>query len=191
MRAYHYQHDDDLCSLFIEENLLAIAKEMTPLARSVYNIHLDAIESNWDSSINKYWRKRSGVNQGAIKEDYMPNKPFYSLMINFLNLNGTPRLREHTGRLAGIDHILQYWLRFTPFHRNGGVLRSTLFHHGFRNDLALKVGKTSDSKIRKFHTYDDKDWEIFYGRRSELRRATIDTIQAMKRVVASKFNLEY
>ena len=70
-------------------------------------------------------------------------------------------------------------------------MRSNLFHHGFRNDQALKVGKTSDNKIRRFHTYDDKDWEIFYSRRSELRRATIDTVQAMKRVVVSKFDLEY
>lgn len=191
MRAYHYQHDSDLCSLFIEENLLDIAKQMTPLARSVYNVHLDAIESNWDSSINKDWRKRSGINIGGVKEEYMPSKAFYSLMINFLNLDGTPRLRKHTGRLAGIGHILKYWLRFTPFHRNGGVLRSNLFHHGFRNDQALKVGKTSDNKIRRFHTYDDKDWEIFYSRRSELRRATIDTVQAMKRVVVSKFKLDY
>ena len=56
MRAFKYQHENDKCSRFVENNLLEIARQMSPEARLFFNVHLDAIESNWDVNINKGFR---------------------------------------------------------------------------------------------------------------------------------------
>lgn len=192
MRAFHHEHEDDKCSEFVENNLLEIARQMSPEARYFFNIHLDAIESNWDISINKSFRysKRSKLREGQIHDDYWPDKQFFSLMSIWLKMDGGPRLHPHTKRLPGMDNVFQYLITTGPFHLRGGVARSNMYHHKFKHVIATKIGKVK-GQPKKRYSYSKDDWKTHQLTMKECKVAMRNTLQAMKRVVLSKFNLEY
>ena len=192
MRTFKYQHESDNCSEFVENNLLEIARQMTPEARSFFNVHLDAIESNWDVSINKGFRynKRSKLREGQIHDKYWPDRPFFSLMSIWLTIDGKPRIHPHTKRLPGMDNVFQYLIATKPFHFKGGVARSNMYHHKFHHVIATEVGKVG-GYAKKRYLYTDDDWNTHQVTMKKCKVEMRSTLQAMKRVVVSKFNLDY
>jgi len=191
-RASKYGHDDDRCTEFVENHLLEIARQMSPEARLFFNVHLDAIESNWDISVNAGFRynKRSKLREGQIHDKYWPDRPFFSLMSIWLTIDGDPRLHPYTKSLPGMDNVFQYLIATSPFHLRGGVARSNMYHHKFHHAIAAAIGKVGGYP-KKRHSYTDDDWNTHQVTLKKCKVEMRNTLQAMKRVVASKFNLEY
>jgi hypothetical protein len=74
-------------------------------------------------------------------------------------------------------------LKMKPNHFRGGVARSNLMHHGFRN-LAIqhlgtrKTGKAN--KIKKLCEFTDAEQSKWLNLRQRYRKAMVCTLHAMK-----------
>ena len=56
--------------------------------------------------------------------------------------------REGTGEIPSWKFAKKYIFRFSPFHQNGGVARSNLFHHGLRS-YATKEAKNEGFNFKR------------------------------------------
>jgi len=117
------------------------------------------------------------------------NKWFYgfesrsgiSLWAALVDWNGSPR--EYNGQQPGVKFIMNELLKMKPNHFRGGVARSNLMHHGFRN-LAIKhlgtrnTGKAN--KIKKLCEFTDAEQSKWLNLRQRYRKAMVCTLHAMK-----------
>jgi hypothetical protein len=89
----------------------------------------------------KNWRTGKTATKQAFK---FKMNLMYSIAATIVDENGSPRLRNN-GRLPSVYHIMRYVLCFTPHHLKGGIARSNIYWHGFKNYLR-KIHKDSDKK---------------------------------------------
>jgi len=87
---------------------------------------------------------------------------------------GVRRVRSDTGRPPGVRWLMRHIVGNTPFHRNGGVARSNIYHHGVKNFAAIKG---SDRKTKKW-------FELTHAELQEVRAKRRDYIKAIRIVLS-------
>lgn len=133
----------DKCSMWIMQNIENIASALTEEEKFWFGLTDD----------NRYKKKSSKFN---FKNGVRMNGLF-AIICTILDDEGKIRIRPETGNMPGWQYVKQYILRMTPFHHKGGVARSNLYWHIFRNQLISK-GKNFDFDFdRKVKSLDGKD----------------------------------
>lgn len=107
-----------------------------------------------------------------------------SLWSAITDWDGNPR--AYNGSQPGVKFIMNELLRMKPNHFRGGVARSNLMHHGFRNEVIAhmetrKNGKKgSIKKLAEFSLEDKQKWLLY---RQRYRKAMVHTLHAMKHYI--------
>jgi hypothetical protein len=107
-----------------------------------------------------------------------------SLWAAITDWDGNPR--AYNGNQPGVKFIMNELLRMKPNHFRGGVARSNLMHHGFRNEVIAHMGtrkngkKGSIKKLAEFTQIDNQKWLAY---RQQYRKAMVHTLHAMKHYV--------
>ena len=127
------------------------------------------------------WRLRGPhdpINQDILKWFYGKTsfKQGISLWSALVDWDGNPRMYD--SRQPGIKFVMNELLRMRPNHFMGGVARSNLMHHGFRN-VAIKALGTRAEKL-KLHQFSPSQREKWLALRQRYRKAMVVTLHDMQ-----------
>lgn len=173
-RRFDYKAPDDAISQFIEENIEAIAKRLSPTALEVFSMSEDDRLENGSFGQAKYKPRMSKL---------------YTLAAMYLNPDGTFRVRADTGERPGIEWLKKHVIGNSPFHFKGGIARSNLHWHGFRNYAIARMGtrkkvETSNGKAKyqvvNYYDFDAQQNEEFRKHRREFFKAVSECLQVMR-----------
>ena len=170
-RRFKYQDPDDAITQFLAVNLPAIAARLSPASQEAFDF--DKIS------------KRSGE---FLKSDGRINR-LYTLTAFFLHPNGTVRQRPDTGGMPGIQWLRRNVLHTSPFHFRGGIARSNVYWHGFKNYALKKMGTRKASAVGKVLSHYDftveQDQE-FRAHRKVFTGAMIEAMQIIRDLVRER-----
>ena len=167
-RLFDYENPDDKASQFLKEALPEIAQRVKSNTKDVFGL--------------------AEKKDGSMKVTGLKFPQLYTVWSALMNFDGTPRLREPTGRPAGWKHVKQHYLGSSPHHGNGGVARSNLNWHGMKNYISRRQGnkvlnKKGNKVVKKIEDFTDHDWQTFAIHRKEYRDAVRDMFQVMRKMV--------
>ena len=167
-RRFKYQDPNDAIVQFLNANMGAIAARLSTESKEAFDF--DKIS------------KRSGT---FLKSDGRINR-LYTLTAFFLHPNGTVRQRPDTGNMPGIQWLRSNVLHTSPFHFRGGIARSNIYWHGFKNYALKKMGTRKASSIGKVLSHYDftqcQDQE-FRQHRKVFTGAMIEAMQVIRDLV--------
>lgn len=121
-------YSQDGCSQWIRTHIYEIADRLSEPARIIFKL----------TDKSKYTRNCKNGKKGEYKwtdKNSVKMNALYAVACTLLDDQGRVRIRPETGNMPGWNYVKRYILRFTPFHQNGGVGRSNLWWHTFRNYL--------------------------------------------------------
>jgi hypothetical protein len=172
-RRFKYQDPDDAIVQFLAANLKAIAAGLSPAAQEAFDF--DKIS------------KRSG---DFLKSDGRINR-LYTLTAFFLHPNGTVRQRPDTGAMPGMQWLRRNVLHTSPFHFRGGIARSNIYWHGFKNYALKKMGTRKASSIGKVlshYDFTNEQDQEFRAHRKVFTGAMIEAMQVIRDLVREQRN---
>lgn len=108
-------------------------------------------------------------NDGAFRQGV-------SLWAALVDHDGNPRSFE--GRQPGVKFVMNELMRMRPNHFRGGVARSNIMYHGFRNKAIEHLGTRKAGT--KPHDYTPEQRAKHLAYRQRYRRAMVATFHAMK-----------
>jgi hypothetical protein len=167
-RRFKYQDPDDAIVQFLATHLQAIAGSLSMASREVFDF--DKIS------------KRNG---GFLKSDGRINR-LYTLAAFFIHPNGTLRKRPDTGKVPGIQWLRRNVLHTSPFHFRGGIARSNIYWHGFKNYALKKMGtrKASDTgKVLSHYDFTTEQDQEFRAHRKVFIAAMVEAMQVIRDLV--------
>lgn len=129
----------------------------------------------------KLYGVHSRETQMIMRRFYGENsfKQGLSLWSALVNWEGKPRLYE--GRMPGVNFVMQEILKMKPNHRRGGVARSNLFYHGFRNEAIKELRLRKGGKVRKMLSeFTEQEHRQWLALRRDYRQAMKLTLKAMQ-----------
>jgi hypothetical protein len=174
-RRFKYQDPDDAIVQFLAANLKAIAAGLSPAAQEAFDFGPDKIS------------KRSG---DFLKSDGRINR-LYTLTAFFLHPNGTVRQRPDTGAMPGMQWLRRNVLHTSPFHFRGGIARSNIYWHGFKNYALKKMGTRKASSIGKVlshYDFTNEQDQEFRAHRKVFTGAMIEAMQVIRDLVREQRN---
>jgi hypothetical protein len=164
-RRFKYQDPADVIVQFLEANLSLIASRLSPASQEAFDFH--KIKKRGD---------------GFLKSDSRISR-LYTLSALFIHPNGSIRHRPDTGRMPGIQWLRRNVLHTSPFHFRGGIARSNIAWHGFRNYVVKKMDtrKASDegTTLSHYNFSQDQDQE-FRKHRKVFTAAMIEAMQVIR-----------
>lgn len=174
-RRFSYKKENDAVITFLNDNLEELAARLSPAARSI--MMLDDSQRNSRTGLFK----KTG--EGAR------NARLYTLAALFLHPEGYARVRPDTGQMPGIGWQWRYVLGMSPFHFKGGIARSNLNWHAFRNYAigALDTRKAGPGgKVLSHYHFNGEQQKQFRAVRKDFKLAVIETMQALRDMVKSQ-----
>lgn len=167
-RRFKYQDPNDAIVQFLDANTPTIAARLSAESREAFDF-------------DKIKKKGSGF----LKSDSRISR-LYTLTAFFLHPNGTVRQRPDTGNMPGIQWLRSNVLHTSPFHFRGGIARSNIYYHGFRNYAMKKMGTRKASKtgtaLSHYHFTQCQDQE-FRQHRKVFTGAMIEAMQVIRDLV--------
>ena len=104
-----------------------------------------------------------------------------SLWAALVDYQGNPR--NYQGNQPGVKFVMNELLRMRPNHFRGGVARSNLMHHGFRNRAIAHLGTRKDGiKLHEFTPSQHAKWLAY---RQRYRRAMVAMLHSIKDCINS------
>lgn len=174
-RRFNYKADNDAVIDFLNTNLEELVARLSPATRSIMMVD----DSHRHSRTKEFKKTGSGARNARL----------YTLLALYLHPKGYARTRPDTGDIPGITWTCRYVLGMSPFHFKGGIARSNLNWHAFRNFAinemdTRKAGK--DGKVLAHYNFDADQQSEFRSLRKKFKRATIETMRVMKDMISSK-----
>jgi hypothetical protein len=173
-RRFKYFRHDDYVALFVERNFDELASRLSNNAKEF--VHLS----------DDYRSRKKGK---SWNQDSTRKSRIYTLAALFLHPDGYARRRPDTGTLPGINWLKRYVLHFSPFHFKGGIARSNLKWHAFRNEAINALGTrkaSSKGKVLSHYDFNDDQHEQFRQCRKEFMGAVTETMQTIRDMVQEK-----
>jgi hypothetical protein len=170
-RRFKYEDPDDAIVQFLAANLKLIASRLSPQAQEAFDF--DKIS------------KRSGE---FLKSDGRINR-LYTLAAFFIHPNGTLRERPDTGKMPGIQWLRRNVLHTSPFHFRGGIARSNIYWHGFRNYAVKRMDTrkaSSTGKVLSHYDFTMEQDQEFRAHRKVFTGAMIEAMQVIRDIACEK-----
>ena len=168
-RRLKYQDPNDAIVRLIEENVYDIADRLSPLARSVFE--LDQFKRN-----------------GELKASDSRRNKLYTLASLFFHPNGSVRLRPDTGAIPGREWLRRNVLHTSPFHFKGGIARSNLYWHGFRNYVIKCMGTRkagNGGKVLSHYDFTPEQDAEFRKHRRDYMKAVVEVMNVFRAMAKS------
>jgi hypothetical protein len=166
-RRFDYEDPEDQVVRFINDNLKLITSRLSTEAREVFDVDRVKKDGNFYASSKRKMR-------------------LYTIASLFLQPDGTIRKRSDTDTMPGLRWLSRNVLHNGPFHLKGGIARSNLNHHGFKNYAISKMDtrKASDSgKVLSHYHFTPEQDEQFRGHRRTFRRSVMEAMQVIRDIV--------
>jgi hypothetical protein len=95
-----------------------------------------------------YTKKYKGHAAGELSPSKLKNNMglLYTVLATLRDIDGELMLRQSTGRFMSVNHIHRYVMCMSPNHHKGGIARSNIMWHGFRNHLRGSLTWDTDKK---------------------------------------------
>lgn len=170
-RRFKYEDPDDAIVQFLSTNLKLIASRLSPQAQEAFDF--DKIS------------KRSGE---FLKSDGRINR-LYTLTAFFIHPSGTLRQRPDTGKMPGIQWLRRNVLHTSPFHFRGGIARSNIYWHGFRNYAVKRMDTrkaSSSGKVLSHYDFTVEQDQEFRAHRKVFTGAMIEAMQVIRDLAAEQ-----
>lgn len=129
-----YMQEEDANWQFLKNHLEDIAKELSPMAQSAFNLGTDG-----------RYKKTGLINFNSIKLAQI-----YSILAILQDHDGKLMVRPCTKELPGWKFVKRYIIRMSPFHLKGGLLRSNLYWHGLRHWVATQAAEELGMTPKEF-----------------------------------------
>jgi len=169
-RSFKYKAKGDRISEFLEASMEEIAQRMSLATRKIFGLHE---------------RKKNG----SFKADAARQSKLYTLAAMWMDEAGEIRLRSDTNKPPGIDWVMSRQLSQSPFHHKGGIGRSNLMWHGFRN-YAIACMDTRkagpDGKTLSHYDFSPEQTADFRAHRRDYRLAMRETLRVMRDLIFAK-----
>ena len=175
-RRFDYEQEDDYVKLFVEDNIQELASRLSENAKKFVFLSDDYRSKKNGKTFNKSDKRK---------------RRLYTLAALFLHPDGYARQRPDTGTLPGINWLKRYVLHFSPFHFKGGIARSNLKWHAFRNEAINALGTrkaSSKGKVLSHYDFNDDQQEQFRQCRKEFMGAVTETMQTIRDMVQEKLD---
>lgn len=169
-RSFAYKAEGDKISQFLQDHLEDIAARMSPQARKIFGLHE---------------RKRNG----SFKTDNSRLSKLYTLAAMWMDETGEIRRRPDTNQPPGIDWLMSKQLAQSPFHHKGGIARSNMMWHGFRNYAisCMETRKASaNGKVLSHYDFSPEQTAEFRAHRRDYRLAMRETLRIMRDLLVAK-----
>jgi hypothetical protein len=170
-RRFDYEDPEDQVVRFIDDNLKLITSKLSMEAREVFDVDRVKKDGNFYASSKRKMR-------------------LYTIASLFLQPDGTIRKRSDTDTIPGLRWLSRNVLHNGPFHLKGGIARSNLNHHGFKNYAIGKMDtrKASDSgKVLSHYHFTPEQDEQFRGHRRTFRRSVVEAMQVIRDIVKDDY----
>jgi len=169
-RSFKYKAEGDRISEFLEASMEEIAQRMSLATRKIFGLHE---------------RKKNG----SFKVDAARQSKLYTLAAMWMDEAGEIRLRSDTNKPPGVDWVMRRQLSQSPFHHKGGIGRSNLMWHGFRN-YAIACMDTRkagpDGKTLSHYDFSPEQTADFRAHRRDYRLAMRETLRVMRDLIFAK-----
>ena len=134
----------------------------------------------WFSDLNEHLKHLSYEHHFELLPA-LKYKQVYTLAVMIVDpWTGKERSRKDTCKPPAIKWLFRHICGFTPRHRNGGVARSNLMHHGLKHYQTknLKIGHSS----KKWNEYSEQEKQLMATRRREYRAAVKTALKLLRAI---------
>ena len=170
-RRFNYESENDAVVQFIENYSHEIAERLSHGAKEVFD---------WDKT------KKDGTFYASSKR----RSRLYTVVALFLHPEGYARMRPDTGSMPGIRWLRQNVLHTSPFHFRGGIARSNLYWHGFKN-YAIKAMDTrkasSNGKVLSHYDFTPEQNVEFRQLRKVFIGGILETMKVVRDLVQEQY----
>ena len=167
-RRFKYKTEGDRITSFIVDNLDRLASIVPDDAKEIFGL---------------LHRKKDGSFYALDSQQGPKLSKLYTLASLLLNETGELRLRPDTGRSPGIGWLMRTQIATTPFHHRGGVARSNIMWHGYKNYAVSKMDTrkaSSSGKLLSHYDFSPAQTEDFRAHRKTYMQAQRTMLSAMK-----------
>jgi len=171
-RRFGYKKAGDFTAEYIQSRMEALASRLSPEARAI--MMLD------DSQRNSRTKTFKKTGEGARISR------LYTLTALFLHPKGYVRKRPDTNQMPGVEWLWRYVLNMSPYHFRGGIARSNLNWHAFRNYAIGEMNTRKagpNGKVLSHYHFDTEQQEDFRALRKTFKKAVMETMQVVRDMV--------
>jgi len=164
-RRFDYAIEGDQITTFVLDNLERFAQALPDDAKEIFGL----LHRKKDGSFYK-----TGSTNGPQLSK------LYTLAALLLNDDGSLRYRPDTNKPPGISWLVRTQIAPSPCHHRGGIARSNVMWHGFRNYAISKMNTRKASVAGKVLSHYDFSPE----QNQEFRRLRKDYMQAQRKMLS-------
>ena len=194
-RTFNYSHPDDLASKWLYDNIFEIMNRCDPETCKI--LRLEEENLFWQKNDKKTGRKKGDLKsqfemlhngKNAIK---LRASTIVSVLFMLMDINGKPRVRESTGCLSGWDFIKNEVLLAKAHRpRSGGVIRSTIYHHGLTNYTCEMLNTREGQNKKPIYDYSVEQLKDRKKVVKQWNNAIKDLFMVMKSMIQEQFKDE-
>jgi len=170
-RRFKYESENDAVVQFIDDYSNEIASRLSPSARVVFDWHRIKKDGKFYASTRRQSR-------------------LYTIVALFLHPEGYVRLRPDTGSIPGIRWLRNCVLHMSPFHFRGGIARSNLYWHGFKNYAIGEMGTRkagANGKVLSHYDFTPEQDREFRQHRKFFNAGIIEAMQVVRDLVKEHY----
>jgi len=171
-RRFDYKVEGDQITAFVLDNLERLASMVPDDTKEIFGL----LHRKKDGSFYAIDSKQ-GNKQGP-KLTHL-----YTLASLLLNDEGKLRLRPDTSRPPGINWLMRTQLATSPYHHRGGIARSNVMWHGFKNYVVSKMNTRKagpSGKLLSHYSFTPEQTAEFRQHRKTYLQAHRIMLSAMK-----------
>jgi hypothetical protein len=164
-RRFDYAIEGDQITTFVLDNLERFAQALPDDASEIFGL---------------LHRKKDGSFYKVGSTNGPQLSKLYTLAALLLNDDGSLRYRPDTNKPPGISWLVRTQIAPSPCHHRGGIARSNVMWHGFRNYAISKMNTRKASANGKVLSHYDFSPE----QNQEFRRLRKDYMQAQRKMLS-------
>lgn len=171
-RSNEYQNHGDQCTAFVLDNLDYFAQKLSDDQKEIFGL---------------LRRKKNGSFYAIGSANGPGLSKLYTLAALFMRPDGSLRVRPDTNRPPGLKWIIDTQLAQSPSHHKGGIARSNMTWHGFRNYAISKMGTRKagpGGKVQSHYDFSPEQTKQFRQLRKDYLRAQRKMLKTMKELLA-------
>lgn len=169
-RRFDYAIEGDQITAFVLNNLERFAAALPDDAKEIFGLR---------------HRKKDGSFYKTGSTNGPQLSKLYTLAAFLLNDDGSLRYRPDTNKPPGISWLMRTQIAPTPYHHRGGIARSNIMWHGFRNYAISKMNTRKASaagKVLSHYDFSPEQNQEFRQLRKnymQAQRAMLKTMKSM------------
>lgn len=170
-RRFDYNTEGDCITSFVLDNLERFASMLSDNGKEIFGL---------------LHRKKNGSFYKIGSTNGPQLSKLYTLAALLLNDDGSLRHRPDTGRPPGIGWLVRTQIAPAPYHHRGGIARSNIMWHGFRNYAIAKMNTRKagpNGKVLSHYDFTPAQTEQFRQLRKDYLQAQREMLSIMKSLI--------